>query len=96
MAKQALAMQGGKHREHKPIEHMKTTINPHNGETLELVGGWEMNKPYPLALFYRGPKSRCYWSLQNGRLCNMGPKIRNCRGETLDGEPIATLPELEA
>ena len=74
---------------------MTTAINPHNGETLVLVGGWEMNNPYPLALYYKGEMSNRYWSQQNGRFSNMGSKIRNARGETLDGKPIETLPSLE-
>lgn len=59
----------------------------YRGIDMELVGTWQ-----DLAAYYRGSDGN-YWKYQS-RWVNMGPRIRNTRGETLDGKDIETLPDL--
>lgn len=59
----------------------------YRGINMELVGSWQ-----DLAAYYRGSDGN-YWKYQRS-FVNMGPKIRNTRGKTLDGKDIETLPDL--
>jgi hypothetical protein len=67
----------------------------HRNVEMTLVGFW-----IDLAAYYRGSDGN-YWSFgtgagYGGNWCNLGKRIRNRRGVTLDGGQLETLPDLSA
>lgn len=72
----------------KPFTHYLS-----DGKKIEMtpVGSW-----IDLAEYYQGDDNN-YWSFNRtvNRWVNNGPKMRNLRGKTLDGQLLETLPELK-
>lgn len=54
---------------------------------MTLVGQWQ-----DLAYYYQGSDGN-YWSKQSTFVC-LGPKIRNTRGKTINGDSLESLPDL--